>query len=62
MGQDMNNNKPGFVFRCQIYGHTLGMTGGFGAINCKDYVFYHGLISQIVTELTFTEVRDASTI
>ena len=62
MGQDMNNNKPGLVFRCQIYGRNLGMTGGFGAIDCKDYVFYHGLISQAITEVTFTDVRHASTI
>jgi hypothetical protein len=58
----MNNNEPGLVFRCQIYGRTLGMTGGFGAIDCKDYAFYHGLISKIVTDVTFTDVRHASTI
>jgi hypothetical protein len=31
------------------------MFGGIGAIDCKDYVFYHGLISKFATEVAATE-------
>jgi hypothetical protein len=55
MDQNMNESQTGFVPGSHIYSQILGMFGGLGAIDCKDYAFYHGLISNFVTGITAIE-------